>query len=128
MLLCKVDDRAARSVGAALSEHIGALPAALKRSLAWDQGIEMARHAEFSVATGAPVSFCDPHSPRRRGTNENTDRLVRDYFPKGVTDFNEVGADELARVQDLLNNRPRKTLGYRTPAEALNDHLVATTD
>ncbi|WP_017627315.1 IS30 family transposase, partial [Nocardiopsis chromatogenes] len=127
-VLLKVEDRRAETVGAALSEHIGALSAALKRSLAWDQGIEMARHAEFSVATGVPVFFCDPHSPWRRGTNENTNRLVRDYFPKGVTDFNEVGADELARVQDLLNNRPRKTLGYRTPAEALNDFLVATTD
>ena len=128
VLLVPVPDRTAASVGAALSEHIGALPAALKRSLAWDQGIEMARHAEFSVATGVPVFFCDPHSPWQRGTNENTNRLVRDYFPKGVTDFNTVNEAELARVQDLLNNRPRKTLGYRTPAEALNDFLVATTD
>lgn len=127
VLLVPVDDRTAASVGAALSEHIGAPPAALKRSLAWGQGVEMARHAEFSVATGVPVFFCDPHSPWQRGTSENTDRLVRDYFPKG-TDFNAVHGAELARVQDLLNNRPRKTLGYRTPAEALNDIIVATTN
>ncbi|WP_017596720.1 IS30 family transposase [Nocardiopsis potens] len=127
-LLVPVGDRRAQTVGAALSAHIGALPAALKRTLTWDQGVEMARHREFSVATGVPVFFCDPHSPWQRGTNENTNRLVRDYFPKGATDFNSVDPAELARVQDLLNTRPRKTLGYRTPAEALNDFLVATTD
>ncbi|MDA0568094.1 IS30 family transposase [Streptomonospora sp. S1-112] len=127
VLLVGVADRRAETVAQALARRVAALPEALKGSLTWDQGTEMARHADFSVATQVPVFFCDPHSPWQRGTNENTNGLLRYYFPKGVTDFTRVERAELDRVEGLLNTRPRKTLGYRTPAEKLDELLVATT-
>ncbi len=123
----------AEAVRDALVESITTLPSQLRRSLAWDQGNEMVRHAEISIAAGIPIYFCDPASPWQRGTNENTNGLLRQYFPKG-TDLNNHDVDELAAVAAELNGRPRKTLDWSTPAEALNalllnaqDHGVATT-
>jgi IS30 family transposase len=119
----------AEAVRDAIVAQIQTLPAALRRSLTWDQGIEMRRHAEITVAAGLPVYFCDPASPWQRGTNENTNGLLRQYFPKG-SDLSTHTATDLAAVADQLNRRPRKTLDYATPAETLNallsDPTVAT--
>jgi IS30 family transposase len=122
----------AEAVRDAIAREIATLPDQLRRSLTWDQGAEMAQHARLRVDTGLAVYFCDPHSPWQRGTNENTNGLLRQYFPKG-THLGDHGPDELAAVAAALNGRPRKTLGWKTPAEALDavlrsDHLgVATT-
>jgi IS30 family transposase len=112
----------AEAVRDAISVSIIDLPEQLRRSLTWDQGAEMAQHAQLRIDTGLPIYFCDPHSPWQRGTNENTNGLLRQYFPKG-TDLSKLSADDLAAVALALNTRPRKTLGWKTPAEALNDHL-----
>jgi IS30 family transposase len=122
LLLHLPDGHGADQVAAAMSEAMAGLPAVLRRSLTWDQGREMAGHAQFTVATGLPVYFCDPHSPWQRGSNENTNGLLRQYFPKG-TDLSVHSRQDLQAVADELNGRPRKTLGWATPAEALAEFL-----
>ena len=125
MLLHLPDGRSAEQVRDAMTRTIQTLPAALVRSITWDQGKEMAQHARFRIETGVPVYFCDPHSPWQRGSNENTNGLLRQYFPKG-TDLSTHDAATLQQVADSLNSRPRMTLDWRTPAEKLAQ-LVATT-
>ena len=109
-------------VADALAEAITTLPGQLRRSLTWDQGKEMAEHARFSVATGVPVYFCDPHSPWQRGSNENTNGLLRQYFPRS-TDFRAVTQSDLDAVAAELNDRPRQTLGWKSPCQALDQAL-----
>jgi IS30 family transposase len=113
----------AESVRDAIASSITTLPEQLRRSLTWDQGAEMAQHAQLRIDTGLAVYFCDPQSPWQRGTNENTNGLLRQYFPKG-TDLSKHTPDDLAAVAAALNSRPRKTLAWRTPAETLNDLVL----
>ena len=112
----------AQAVRDAIAASITTLPQQLRRSLAWDQGAEMAQHAQLHADADFAVYFCDPHSPWQRGTNENTNGLLRQYFPKG-TDLYRHSRGDLDAVAAALNSRPRKTLGWRTPAEALTEHL-----
>ena len=112
----------AEAVRDAITRTITTLPEQLRPSLTWDQGAEMSQHARLRIDAGVQVYFCDPHSPWQRGTNKNTNGLLRQYFPKG-TDLTVHGADDLAAVAVALNGRPRKTLGWRTPAEALDQVL-----
>jgi IS30 family transposase len=109
----------AEAVRDAIAGTISSLPAHLRRSLTWDQGAEMAQHAQLRIDIGLEIYFCDPQSPWQRGSNENTNGLLRQYFPKG-TDLSQHGAEELSAVAHALNTRPRKTLGWQTPAEALD--------
>lgn len=106
-----------------MQRMIRSLPAEFVRTITWDQGQEMAQHRRFTIATGCEMYFCDPHSPWQRGTNENLNGLVRDFFPKG-TNFNQVTDEEIALMQDMLNDRPRKTLGWATPREKLGALLT----
>ena len=123
LLLHLPDGHGADAVAAQMTEVMATLPAALRRSLTWDQGSEMTNHAQVAAATDLEIYFCDPHSPWQRGSNENTSGLLRQYFPKG-TDLARHSPDDLAAVADALNSRPRKTLAWRTTAEVLDEHLA----
>lgn len=121
------ESRVSEQVVDVLISLMGQLPQHLRKTLAWDQGAEMASHAEFTLATDCKVFFCDPHSPWQRGSNENTNGLLRQYFPRTSTDFRTWTQTALDQVADELNARPRQTLDFRTPAQRLNQLLVATT-
>jgi IS30 family transposase len=125
LMLIKVPGKETAVVVAALSKHVRKLPATLRRSLTWDRGLEMAKHKEFTVATDVQVYFCDPQSPWQRGTNENTNLLLRQYFPRG-TDLSGYSQAHLDRVALRLNQRPRKTLGFETPASKLQASVAST--
>jgi IS30 family transposase len=118
--------RGAEAVNAAIVAQIGGLPEQLRRSLTWDQGGELAKHVQLKIDAGIEVYFCDPHSPWQRPSNENTNGLLRQYFPKG-TDLSRWTAEELQAVVTTLNARPRKTLGWRTPAEVYQEQLSSLT-
>ncbi len=124
-MLVKVPGKDTASVVGALSKQVRKLPSQLRRSLTWDRGMEMAHHKKFTVATDVQVYFCDPQSPWQRGTNENTNRLLRQYFPKG-TDLSGYSQSDLNKVALRLNQRPRKTLGYYTPAAILEAGVAIT--
>jgi transposase, IS30 family len=124
MLLHLPNGHTAAEVNKAMAAKIAELPDALVRSITWDQGSELARHRQFSIDTGIDIYFCDPHSPWQRGSNENTNGLLRQYFPKS-TDLNLHNGAHLDAVADQLNGRPRKTLAWKTPAEALANILDA---
>ncbi len=123
--LIKVPSKDTATVVAALTQHVGKLPAALRRSLTWDRGLEMAQHKSFTVETEVKVYFCDPQSPWQRGSNENTNGLLRQYFPKR-TDLSVHSQQELDEVALKLNQRPRKTLGFQTPADKLQASVALT--
>jgi IS30 family transposase len=127
MLLHLPEDHSALSVQEAMIAKMSQLPEILRQTLTWDQGIEMANHAQIAAATDLDIYFCDPHSPWQRGSNENTNGLLRQYFPKG-SDLSRWGARYLDYVAGELNNRPRKRLGWKTPAEALDELLSKPTD
>jgi IS30 family transposase len=124
-MLIKVPSKETAAVVAALSQHVRKLPATLKRSLTWDRGLEMAKHKDFTVATDVQVYFCDPQSPWQRGSNENTNGLLRQYFPRG-TDLSAYSQAQLDHVSLRLNQRPRKTLGFQTPASKLQQSVAST--
>jgi IS30 family transposase len=125
VMLAALEDRIAANVAGVLAERIQTLPSELRRSLTWDQGRELAEHKAFSIKTGVPVYFCDPHSPWQRGSNENTNGLLRQYLPKG-SDLAAHTQVELDRIADELNRRPRKTLGWANPAEKMLELLTST--
>jgi IS30 family transposase len=125
VMLVKVPSADTATVVSALSRRVQKLPKQLRRSLTWDRGGEMARHEDFSLATDVKVYFCDPHSPWQRGSNENTNGLLRQYFPKG-TDLSVYSQAYLDRIALRLNQRPRETLGFRTPADTLGEYVAST--
>ena len=125
LMLIKVPSKETGVVVAALSQHVRKLPATLRRSLTWDRGLEMAKHKDFTIATDVQVYFCDPQSPWQRGTNENTNLLLRQYFPLG-TDLSSITQAQLDQVSLRLNQRPRKTLGFETPADKLQASVAST--
>ena len=124
-MLVKVDGKDTLSVVSALAKHVQKLPAELRRSLTWDRGLELAQHKSFTVATDVKVYFCDPQSPWQRGTNENTNGLLRQYFPKG-TELSQYSQAHLNKIALRLNQRPRKTLGFQDPASKLQASVALT--
>ena len=122
LMLVAVDGKDTRSVTSALSRQVSRLPQQLRSSLTWDRGMEMAEHARFTVATDVKVYFCDPQSPWQRGSNENTNGLLRQYLPKG-TDLSKLSQPQLDAIAAKLNTRPRQTLDFTTPAATLNAAL-----
>ena len=124
VMLAKVGNKETATVVAALAQQVQHLPRELRRTLTWDRGKELADHKRLSLATDLDIYFCDPHSPWQRGTNENTNRLLRQYFPKG-TDLSVHSQDKLNAVARELNERPRKTLNYFSPAEKFDECVVA---
>jgi IS30 family transposase len=124
-MLIRVPSKDTATVVAALSKHVRKLPATLRRSLTWDRGHEMAQHKSFTVDTNVKVYFCDPQSPWQRGTNENTNGLLRQYFPR-KTDLAGYSQADLTTVALRLNQRPRQTLGFQTPASKLRDSVAST--
>jgi IS30 family transposase len=125
LMLAKIPSRRSADVVQILTQKIGSLPAELRRSLTWDRGAELANHKDFTVATDVQVYFCDPHSPWQRGSNENTNGLLRQYFPKG-TDLSVYTQTHLDKVAVEMNGRPRETLGFDTPAERLSQSVATT--
>src|SRR5271155_2595690 len=125
LMLIRLPSKETAAVVAALSKRVAKLPATLRRSLTWDRGLEMAKHKAFTVATDVQVYFCDPQSPWQRGSNENTNRLLRQYFPRG-TDLAPITQAQLDLVELRLNQRPRKTLGFQTPASKLQAGVAST--
>ena len=124
-MLVKVPGKDSATVVAVLSQHVRQLPAALRRSLTWDRGLEMAQHKSFTMATDMQVYFCDPQSPWQRGSNENTNGLLRQYLPKNA-DLSSFSQSELDAIALRLNTRPRQTLGFRTPADKLQASVAST--
>ena len=127
VMLCHLPggDHTAETVAEALTQRMGTLPQQLRGSLTWDQGVEMAQHHKISLEAGLPIYFCDPASPWQRGSNENTNGLLRQYLPKG-TDLSAHGPEDLELVAQKLNGRPRKTLGWKNPAEKMRDLLMTS--
>ena len=125
VMLAKVDNKESQTVVSALIKQAYKLPKELYKSLTWDRGQELADHQRFSLATNIEVYFCDPRSPWQRGSNENTNRLLRQYYPKG-TDLSVHSQAELNQVARQLNERPRKTLGFETPAERFGACVAST--
>ena len=125
VMLIKVPSRDTAEVVGVLSKHVRKLPATLRRSLTWDRGLEMAKHKDFTVATDVQVYSCDPQSPWQRGTNENTNLLLRQYFARD-TDLPDISQAQLDQVSLRLNQRPRKTLGFQTPASRLHASVALT--
>jgi IS30 family transposase len=125
-MLIELDSIRSESVIAALTRHVVTLPEQLRRSLTWDQGKEMAQHAKFTIDTGVQIYFCDPKSPSQRGSNENTNGLLRQYFPKRITDLRSYSQADLDAVAAELNGRPRKTLEFMTPSEKFNEAVALT--
>jgi transposase, IS30 family len=125
ILLHLANDRSAETVRDAMARAVQELPEMLFKSVTWDQGTEMSQHARFTIDTGINVYFCDPHSPWQRGSNENTNGLLRQFMPKG-TDLSVIPPARLREISDLMNGRPRQTLGWMTPSEKLNEILALT--
>jgi IS30 family transposase len=124
-MLVKVSSKDTATVVAALSRHVRRLPASLRRSLTWDRGLEMAQHKSFTMTTDVQVYFCDPQSPWQRGSNENTNGLLRQYLSKKA-DLSCYSQSELDKIALRLNQRPRKTLGFQTPADRLQASVASS--
>ena len=124
-MLAQLDGKDTDSVVQAITREMMKLPLNLRKTLTWDRGMEMAKHANFTIATDMAVYFCDPQSPWQRGTNENTNRLLRQYFPK-KTPLDHFTQDDLDQVALELNERPRKTLAYKTPSEVISNNVALT--
>jgi IS30 family transposase len=125
VMLVKMANRNPSEVAQALGQHVQVLPSELRRSLTWDRGLEMRKHKDFTLASQMQVYFCDPQSPWQRGTNENTNGLLRQYLPK-ATNLSSWSQEQLNEIALRLNQRPRKTLNFRIPAEVLSSSVALT--